>query len=86
MNQRTWTDPAPILALHGGPKHGQWYWEADFAALQDATRAAATAYTPPIALAPLHYHPTGQQITRHIGRDRIATATVYTYQPEATTP
>lgn len=77
-----------LIALEHGPKHGQWYRPEDLTQLQAATRRGANQHTPRIALAVLHYQPTGRQITRHIGRDRgaerIATADVYTYQPEAT--
>jgi hypothetical protein len=76
----------PLIALEGGPKHGQWYRLDDLTELQAATRRTANQHTPRIALAVLHYQPTGRQITRHIGRDRdterIATADIYTYRPD----
>ena len=78
----------PLIALEGGPKHGQWYHPEDFQELQSATRRTANPHTSPAALTSLHYQPTCRQITRHIGRDRdterIATADVYTYQPKVT--
>jgi hypothetical protein len=78
----------PLIALEGGPKHGQWYHPEDFQELQSATRRTANPHTSPAALTSLHYHPEGRTITRHVGRDRdterIATADVYTYQPGLT--
>lgn len=77
-----------LIALQGGPKHGQWFSQADF----NEQRATALYMrrlcpeTPRIATAILDYHPTERTTTRHIGRannvERIATATIYTHQEQ----
>ena len=76
-----------IIALEGGPKRGQWYFEADFLELQAAHRRAHNEYTADVADVCLDYHPAGRTVTRAIGRatktqpDRIATAEVWEYRP-----
>ena len=79
-----------LVALEGGPMHGQWFTKGDF----NEQRATALYMrrlcleTPRIATAILDYHPTERTTTRHIGRankvERIATATIYTHQEQQT--
>lgn len=78
-----------LIALQGGPKHGQWLTQADF------NEQRATAHymlnrvptTQRAAVAILDYHNTGRTTTSHIGKkgrsnvEQIATATIWEHQP-----
>ncbi len=76
-----------VVALEGGPKRHQWYFEDDFFELQAAHRRAHSEYTADVADVCLDYHSTGRMVTKAIGRatktqpGRIATAEVWEYRP-----
>lgn len=78
-----------VVALEGGPLHGQWSHAADWAACRLATQRTNVPGTPGEALACLRYVESDRTVTRRVGAlghrvdavDLIMSARVWVWNP-----